>query len=1321
MKKNIQRLLAAFGCTTLLLGHTIFAAPAPTTTKKTTPKAPAPARRSTTQRAEKAPAGTPVPTATPGATPAVEVIPTATPIPVTVPVPVPVVVPVPGVEIPPAATPVPAATVIAPVPMPVPVPTGSEVAPAATPVPTATPGPKPKPAPAPKPLPEVAPAATPVPATTPVKPSKPTPAPTPVEIPPAATPVPTATPVATPGPIPAPSPEVAPVATPVPVPDVEPTPAPTPVVTPTPIFVPPPTPTPVFVPAPAIETPAPIVTPTPVYVTPVEAPVPAPTVTPAPTTYPPENQMPDYYIPPTPTPAVVPEEGIYTGLAPLIASGDASLSVPLLALPATTDTTLDMTDPSQILPITDLSGLTTEASGALATVPGQALLPIVGQNVSGLTAQGLPELAPVMPGAGLSALPQAPLTGDSGLMPQFVLGADGVPVLVATPAVPAAVAEPAVPAVPAEVKDIYLNFENTELSNFIDYISELKKLNVIPDKTLEGSKISLTIREPVSIEGAWNIFLTILEMAGFSVVETGEVYKIIPKDKKLTQPLPSYINVPYESLPDSDLTIRYVMFLTNIAPASVEPVLSSMLSATSMLHRQDDMNAFIITDKSYNIKAAAKLVFELDQMGLPENVTVLRLKRINAVDTKQLLDALIRKPEGNPLARLLGKTTEGGTEYFSPTTRIIPEERTNSLILLGNSKSIDKIVDFITNNLDTEIKDAESPLHIYELQHIDAAQVAAILQEVTAMPDSITGQAAGKYGSIRGGVKYFKGMNFQVDKDGNRLIVSCTDKQDWKLLKKTIQDLDKPQPQVALESLLVTVNADDVKNLGGMIRNKKHGQIGKNIDFQSANLNGTTELESSAPGNPPGEPISILGNLLNQLVAKNGQTVLTFGNPSTPIPGLSFGVWGVFQMLKTQTNASILSEPSITVANKTTANITVGQTKRVVSQVVNPGGSGGSGSASGYVDTDASTKIDVTPQINLDGVIRLKIRVEITDFTDNDGNNKTSNILDTNVTVADGQVLILGGFVQTKVNDTLSKTPLLGDIPVLGWFFKNKSRTVNKQYIFIFLSPTIIKPRQQPGIQLYTKMKLHQATEDIENAVETKRTIDPIHNWFFNPERENYSHKVIDFANARYQPTTVDIKHDPHYRTYAHEEDESGGDVVYISKKEPVASQQMLVKELPPTVSAPASVTVLEEKKGEIVAQALPDQAAVIPAAPLEVKPATADSLMRIPQALDQHALAPNSSDDKLTAQRKKLKMLLMSSSPQHEVVEQPVVSELLPTGLSEAQKDVKATTETIVRKPPIRKPAMLNVDPEKRNTLKNLLSARRSTQTRSNSSVREA
>ncbi len=803
-----------------------------------------------------------------------------------------------------------------------------------------------------------------------------------------------------------------------------------------------------------------------------------------------------------------------------------------------------------------------------------------------------------------------------------------------------------------EKKNIYLNFENTDLANFIDYIAELKKLNILLDKSIEGSKISLTIRDPLSVTGAWNVFITVLEMSGFSIVKTGLVHKVVPKDKKIQQPLPAFINTPYEKLPDNDLTIRYVFFLSNIPTTDVQPLLESMLSQPNAIYENKEMNAFVITDKALNIRSAVKLLHELDSMGTPENVTVMRLKRINAADAKTLLDALIQKPDTNPLARLLGKTTEGSTEYFSATTRVIAEERSNSLILLGTKKSVDKVIDFISNHIDTDLKAAKSPLHIYELQHIDAAQVMEILKLVTAQPDSATGQVAGKYGAIRGGVKYFKSMTFNIDKDGNRLIANCPDPQDWELVKKTIIDLDKPQPQVAIESMIVSINASEINQLGGAVRNKKHGQLGKNIDFQSASISGKLSLEGDE-----NSPVSLLGNMLGQLTSATGATVLSFGKNT---------IWGALRALKTQDNSSVLSQPFITVANKTKGTITVGESKRVSYENT---GSGDPSAPQSFKDVKATTSVEITPQINLDGIIRMKINIVIEDFLDLSGDNISNQTLASKVTVADGQVLALGGFIKTSVAESKDETPLLGKIPLIGWFFKNQNRTILKQYIFVFLAPTIVKPRETPGMNLYTKMKLHEATASVEDAVETKRTIDPVHNWYFNAEKENYSHKVIDFANARYQPTTVDIKNDSFYRS-AVDDDQT------TERHDQTKKQSVLEAVLPPHITAAPEASQIEYAYGQ--------QAPLIPVAPTPTPLDPTTDAIIIPPL---HApIVTNNNDPSLDAQRLELRRIL--ATPAQEAPPSSVPGD--PAKIIPAQE----TSFDLI------------VDPNKRNSLKEFLAA---------------
>lgn len=665
---------------------------------------------------------------------------------------------------------------------------------------------------------------------------------------------------------------------------------------------------------------------------------------------------------------------------------------------------------------------------------------------------------------------------------------------------------------------IYLNFENTDLSSFINYMADLKEKNLIPNESTTGVKISLTIREPLTVDEAWNVFTTVLEMSGFTTVERDingkKLLKVVQRDAKYTEPLPVYIGIPAEQLPNSDETVRYVTFLNNltVTDQQVEQLLTSMLTQGAGVIRQDSLNGFIITDKCYNIKSAMKVLNELDNSGYQETVSVMRLKRASAADVKQLLEQIIKKPEQSSLARLLGYNAEGTSEYFSSSTKIIAEERTNALILLGTQKSIQKVEEFVAEYIDQELKKPASPVHVYELQFAEAEQVKAVLDEVTQGQQS----AASKFGSTRGGVKYFNSITTEVDKQGNRLLVSCADKQDWPLLEQTIKDLDKPQPQVAIETLIVQIDNDDMKQLGGQVRNQEHGSPIPGVDAQSAGL-APIQLERSGT-----DVVSILGNLLNTISGglAVGSTAVTLGKVGS--------VWAVFRALKTETNASILDRPFITVANRTKGKVTVGEKRRVIKEQAitdNP-----SNYPAGYETLPASTSIEYEPQINPDGVINLKVNIDLSAFL-NDNGDRSDKTLKTSVTVANGQVLVLGGFVKTKITEAHGKSPVLGDIPIVGWLFKNKTRHEVKSYIFLFVSPTIVKPRQSPGSNLYTKMKLHEATRDVDESVEAQVSHDPIHNWFFNPEREDYSHKVVDFANARYQPTTVDIRSDPYYRS----------------------------------------------------------------------------------------------------------------------------------------------------------------------------------------------
>ena len=91
-----------------------------------------------------------------------------------------------------------------------------------------------------------------------------------------------------------------------------------------------------------------------------------------------------------------------------------------------------------------------------------------------------------------------------------------------------------------DTDNIYLNFENSSLGSVLNYLAEQKKINVLPQSDLDEQKVSLTTREPLSLDRAWNVLLTLLEINGFSIIKVGDLYRVISNKDNGHEPLPSF-------------------------------------------------------------------------------------------------------------------------------------------------------------------------------------------------------------------------------------------------------------------------------------------------------------------------------------------------------------------------------------------------------------------------------------------------------------------------------------------------------------------------------------------------------------------------------------------------------------------------------------------------------------------------------------------------------------------------------------------------------------------------------------------------------------
>ena len=667
---------------------------------------------------------------------------------------------------------------------------------------------------------------------------------------------------------------------------------------------------------------------------------------------------------------------------------------------------------------------------------------------------------------------------------------------------------------------IEFQFENTDLAKVIQQVGDLFNVTFIPDDIIinapqtaglvptAGHKVSFRTQKSMTKKQAWNLFLNFLDIAGFNVVpeKSPRRYRIIATQKALKSPVPSYIGVDPQTLPDNDQMIRYVYFVENGNMNVILSVVNKLCSNTSDMVPLNDAKAFILTDKAYNIKTLMVIVKELDRVSMPQAMSVMKLRSADAKDVKSLFDQLMGLEEGKQPTMFMPPRQQPTAFYFPANTRLIAETRTNSLIILGTPDAIEKIESFIRKNVDKEPDMPHSPLFYYDLKFADATTVQTILE--TTVTEFGKGTEAAKVGGIRGTDKYVKRMSFIADPATNRIIMRG-DYQDYLMVKDLIYEIDQPQPQVAIEILVLYVSWSKVKQLGTQIRNymKTCGGFGSDrVQFQTSGLNGTSGIvEREKTEKAPTLPNRLMGNLLNLVTGlEAGNTIISLGRDI-------FGVWGILQVFESFTASETVANPFLMAANKQEAVVNVGETRRVVtSQIIQSE----TYSTDSYDDMTASLDVKVTPQINSDGMITLDILVSLktfmSGFTAQTAGYNTRKI-ETKAIVSDREVLALGGLLQNKSTKDVSKVPGLGDVPILGWLFKNEGKEDQRDCFLILFSTQIIDPLVPDAARRFTQHHIDDYYGTIDATKLAGEKHDPVYRMFFEEDKKSVGNRVQDF------------------------------------------------------------------------------------------------------------------------------------------------------------------------------------------------------------------
>ncbi|MFZ5953814.1 MAG: hypothetical protein ACOYT8_01800 [Candidatus Dependentiae bacterium] len=714
-------------------------------------------------------------------------------------------------------------------------------------------------------------------------------------------------------------------------------------------------------------------------------------------------------------------------------------------------------------------------------------------------------------------------------------------------------------------RKISFYFDNEDLVDIINLMSAEKRINVVLPKEPINQKVTLHIEEKLTLSEAWDIFQTLLNIAGYNIVPHAGNYQIIKTTPDLIrESLPLYVGV---LPPDTDQPVRYLHYLSNIrasdaADSELLAILKNVLSDSALFKADIKVdvatNSFLITDRGSNIRAAIQILNALDQTTYKETLEVLRLHFVQAsfvVD--QILKELQVTVEPN---KLPGSKKPEGT-YFQPVA-VAAVPRTNSIILRGRAQAVERLKDFIMKYIDVEIGTGKSILHVYQLQYLDADSFVPVLESI------IKGQRGGGPEQARGGeateggperllqsviVKSDKTLNLGNKEAaegkfaGNNNLIIAARSDDWEYIKKFIEQVDRPQDIVMLQVLIADLTLNDVRLLGSSIRNPAQLPFPHLVNFQSAQttpnilLNENTVppantlqsdlLRNAYPPTTPGGDNRSAASFFSP-----GSMAVAFNDPN------SGQTWGILQIQKLLDNTKVLSHPHVIAINNKQAMITVTEDRFL--QDAAAGSSGGAINATRKW-IPAQLTVGITPRISSANTVNLHIEVDIVQFTSanvSDGNRLARKVI-TNANVANGCVLALGGLTRIDMLDALNETPLLGQIPILGWFFKRRSSAATKTFLTVFISPTIIKPRLRAGISEMTKDYVEIAQNYSNENYIFDNLRDPITRWFFQPTREP-SQALVD----QYLATDPEIAADAYEKDLL---DEAG-----IEESFHIASQQ---------------------------------------------------------------------------------------------------------------------------------------------------------------------
>ena len=580
-----------------------------------------------------------------------------------------------------------------------------------------------------------------------------------------------------------------------------------------------------------------------------------------------------------------------------------------------------------------------------------------------------------------------------------------------------------------------LNLDGVEIRQLVQIVAETTNTNFIIDPAVRG-KVSFVTKRGLSKHELYEAFLSILQVHNLEAIKTGNLVKIVPSNKARAQVAP-LVQDAAEIEVDSTVTqvfkLQYIP--VNTAMSTLQPLAGQ---GETRIQVNQSSNSVIVTGRAQNVKRLSQVIESIDQPN-SDDFELVQLRYASADKVAQTLQSLFNAPSqgGNPLVQ---------------KANVTPDQRTNSILISGDKASRERIRKAI-NRLDLDVpKKVEFNTKVIGLRYANAEDIVKVLNGVspTLKQEAVT--ADGEIIDVvqlDGGPQGQQNINIQADSSTNSVIITAPEEV-RKNLERVIARLDRRRSQVMVEAVIAEVSTNLSEQLGvGM----------------------ATTPEKQVPNGVIGA--SNFGSGLS--------TLLTNLNSNLSIPsGFLFGATksnftAIMNALSGDAATNILATPTLVTMNNEEAEIVIGQNVPFLTGRKETD-SGSDNPFQSIQRQDVGLTLKVTPQVNLDKTILLKIDQEVSSLASSSAQasdlitNKRK--ISTNVMVEDGQILVLGGLIQDDFRDSEQKIPILGDLPLMGRLFRDNNTSKSKQNLMVFIHPVILPDKL--SADAYTRKKYTQ-------------------------------------------------------------------------------------------------------------------------------------------------------------------------------------------------------------------------------------------------------